>query len=140
MKYTRPQELPTHRASGTERLDQLARFLDTLPAGMLTFSKWYGDGRGCAVGLAADGDPWFRAQGLALLHDERLKDCQPVFEGRKDWCAVVAFFGISHAEARELFSPEGYGGDIRPDPKRIAAKIRRRLARQKRRLTEVETV
>jgi hypothetical protein len=123
MKYIDPRRVPGYRASGRERLAELARFLEALPAERLTFSRWYGDGVGCAVGLAAMLEPWFQAQGLALRHDENLKECQPVYDGRKDWRAVTAFFDLTQAEARELFAPHGYG-ELRPDPKRIAAKIR----------------
>jgi hypothetical protein len=140
MKFGRPQESLRYQATGQERLEQLARFLEELPAGKLTFSKWYGQGKGCAIGLAAAMDPWFQAQGLGLRHDNSLRECQPVFNGRKDWCAVVAFLEITHAVARDLFSPEGYCGDLRPDPKTIAARIRRHLAVETREPEAVEII
>ena len=124
MKYEHPHELRGYRANGPERLEQLAQFLDQLQPGTLTFSRWYGQGKGCAVGLAAAMEPWFQAQGLALHHDESLKECQPVYEDSKDWRAVTAFFEISHADARYLFSQEGYSGNLRPPPQTMAAKIR----------------
>jgi hypothetical protein len=120
--------VPGYRASGLERLDQLATFLDTVAPDRLTFSRWYGDGKGCAVGLAAAEEPWFQAQGLALRRNDDLKECQPIYGDRRDWRAVVAFFEISQADARSLFAPDGYGGELRPRPERIAARIRDFLA------------
>ncbi len=128
MDYRRPQDIPHFKASGRERLEQLAGFVETLPAGKLTFSHWYSHGRGCAVGLAAAGHPWFLAQGLRLEREDSLKDCRPTYGGRSDWAAVADFFEISPADARQLFDREGYGGDIRPGPERVVRKIRGFLA------------
>ena len=130
MEFRVPGQIPNFRANGDERLARLADFLCTLPEeGKLTFSRWYDDGRGCAVGLAA-GEPWFRAQGLRLERDDSLKDCQPKFNDKTDWRAVMSFFDITLEEARELFSCSGYDGDIRPNPQRVAHKIRSFLRRR----------
>jgi hypothetical protein len=128
MRYVNPRSVPGFRASGRERLEQLANFLDTVAPGRLTFSRWYGDGRGCAVGLAAANEPWFQAQGLSLRRNDDLKECQPVYRDRRDWRAVVAFFEISQAEARSLFAPDAYDGELRPSPRLVAARIRAFLA------------
>ena len=128
MKLKRAAEFPRHHASGRERLAEMVRFLEGLPKDKLTFAHWYGSGRGCAVGLAAR-DPWFLAQGLRLEAADSLKDCQPVFGGLRDWRAVTAFFGIGEGEAKALFTRNGYAGEVTPDPRRVAAKIRRHLAR-----------
>ena len=128
MDHQRPQTVPHYVASGRERLARLADFLESLPPGKLTFSRWYGLGRGCAVGLAAAGDPWFLAQGLRLRAEDSLKDCGPVYAGFSDWAAVTAFFEISPAAARSLFDRAGYGGDMQPAAARVARKIRRHLA------------
>ena len=48
MDYRPPQNIPQFVASGSERLEQLAAFVEGLPAGKLTFARWYGHGRGCA--------------------------------------------------------------------------------------------
>lgn len=128
MKHTSIDSIPAYRASGTERLVELAAFLDGVPAGMLTFSRWYGHGRGCAVGLAAIHSAWMNAQGLALADDGSLKDCRPVYDGLTDWEAVMAFFEIDLACARRLFSRIGYGGELRPHPRAVAAAIRRHVA------------
>ena len=81
MRYVAPGDIPRYEASGQERLSHLVAFLETVQPGRLTFTRWFGDGRGCAVGLAAAFDPWFQAQGLRLEQDESLKDCRPVFRG-----------------------------------------------------------
>lgn len=128
MDYKRPHRIPQFVASGSERLEQLAAFVESLPAGELTFSRWYGHGRGCAVGLAAAGHPWFLAQGLRLEGGDSLKDCRPIYGTASDWAAVAAFFDLSPGEARRLFDREGYGGRIRPTPKEVAGKIRAYLA------------
>ena len=128
MDYQRLQDIPRHAAGGRERLARLADFVEALPPGQLTFSRWYGLGRGCAVGLAAAGDPWFMAQGLRLDAKDSLKDCGPSYAGHSDWAAVAAFFEISPATARGLFDSAGYGGDMQPGPARVARKIRRHLA------------
>ena len=120
--------MPRHAAGGRERLARLADFVETLPPGKLTFSRWYGLGRGCAVGLAAADDPWFLAQGLRLSAKDSLKDCGPTYAGLGDWAAVAAFFEISPATARGLFDSAGYGGDMQPAPARVARRIRRHLA------------
>lgn len=130
MEHLQPHGLRRFRATGRERLEQLAGFLERLPPEALTFSRWYGQGKGCAVGLAAATQPWFQAQGLALHHDESLKECQPVYGDSRDWRAVSAFFEVSHADARSLFSQEGYDGELRPRPGDVAARIRAHLARR----------
>ena len=98
---------------------------------MLTFTRWYGDSRGCAIGLAATYDPWFQAQGLTLVDDGTLKECHPVFEDRSEWPAVATFFEISLGEALELFTAGGYGGVMRPPAGEVAAKVREHLAKSK---------
>lgn len=129
MDYRRPQEIRSYAAPGRERLERLAAFVERLPPGKLTFSRWYGHGRGCAVGLAAVGEPWFLAQGLRLERADSLKDCRPRYREASDWAAVAAFFDLSPTEARELFDREGYDGRIRPTPQEVAGKIRRFLAK-----------
>lgn len=127
MKYTSIDRIRTYRAPGPERLAELAGFLDAVPAGMLTFTRWYGHGRGCAVGLAAVHSVWMKAQGLELADDASLKDCRPVYGDLSDWEAVAAFFEIDMDTARRLFSRAGYEGEMRPHPKTVAAAIRRHL-------------
>ena len=128
MKHTSIGDIRTYRASGTERLIELAAFLEGMPNGILTFSRWYGHGRGCAVGLAANHSAWMKAQGLELADDASLKDCRPVYRGLSDWEAVAAFFEIDQDTARGLFSRVGYGGELRPHPRAVAASVRRHLA------------
>ena len=127
MQYRSPREIPTYIATGHERLAHLAAFLDTLPPVKLTLSRWFGHGKGCAVGLAVASDPWFHAQGLHLERADSLKDCRPVYHRRADWRAVESFFEIGLEDARQLFQQAGYDGDMRPHPKRVAAKIREYL-------------
>lgn len=128
MQYTPINRIRTYQAPGEERLAELAGFLDSLPDGMLTFSRWYGHGRGCAVGLAAVHSAWMKAQGLQLADDASLKDCRPVYAGLSDWGAVAAFFEIDLETANRLFSRAGYDGDMRPHPRAVAAAVRRHLA------------
>ena len=71
MKQQRRADIQQFRASGRDRLIRLADFLENVPAGMLTFTRWYGDGHGCAVCLAAAQDPWFQAQELTLAGSAR---------------------------------------------------------------------
>ncbi len=134
MRYLAPGEIPQYEASGQERLDRLAAFLDTVQPGRLTFTRWYGEGRGCAVGLAAAMDPWFQAQGLRLEHDESLKDCRPVFRGAKEWQAVTAFFGVSFDDARWMFGRASYSSATRMHPRIVASRVREHLAKAKREL------
>jgi len=129
MKLKDTGKIPHHRASGAERLAALADFVEDLPTGKLTFARWFGQGRGCAVGLAAAQEPWFLAQGLKLEREESLKDCRPSYCGLSDWEAVAAFFGLAVVEARQLFDRIGYQGRIRPAPQEVAARIRAHLAR-----------
>lgn len=117
-------EIPRYDASGRERLNELAAFLDDLPADRLTFTRWYGEGKGCAVGLAAAHNPWFQAQGLRLAQDSTGKICWPVYGERSDRAAVADFFGLSQRELRSLLDPEGYDGLLDPHPKTVAKKIR----------------
>lgn len=128
MKHQRRADIPNFRASGRDRLIRLADFLDNVPAGMLTFTRWYGDSHGCAVGLAAAQDPWFQAQGLTLAGFGKLKECRPVYEGLSEWPAVAEFFDISIAEALEFFTAGGYGGEVRPPARDIVQKLRAHLA------------
>ena len=112
-----------HVASGSERLRVLAEFLTATNPDHITFSRWYGSGKGCAVGLAAMTDPVTQAQGLSLANEDSLKECRPVYDGKSDWEAVCAFYGITHPEATLLFTPAGYHGELRPHPLRIAARV-----------------
>jgi hypothetical protein len=121
-------EIARYDASGRERLGELATFLEDLPADRLTFTRWYGEGKGCAVGLAAALNPWFQAQGLRLAQDQTGKICWPVYGGQSDRAAVADFFGLSQPELRALLDPEGYGGMLDPHPKSVARKIRTFLA------------
>jgi len=59
-----------------------------LTADRLTFTRWYGEGKGCAVGLAAALNPWFQAQGLRLAQDHTGKICWPVYDGQSDRAAI----------------------------------------------------
>ena len=131
MKQMRRNDIPQFHASSRDRLARLAEFLEGLPTGMLTFTRWYGDGRGCAIGLAASYDPWFQAQGLTLVDDGTLKECRPAFEDRSEWPAVARFFGISLAAALDLFTAAGYGGKMRPPARDVAHKVRLHLASTK---------
>ena len=128
MKYRSPRGLKNYRASGEERLAQLALFLDSLPPDRLTFSWWYGHGKGCAVGLAAAEEPWFQAQGLVLENGDTLKECRPAYDGATEWRALTRFFEIRVEDLRRLFDRSGYDGNVRPHPCEVAAKIRAFLA------------
>lgn len=128
MKYRSPRDIEVHRATGAERLARLADFLDTVGEGRLTFSRWYGDGRGCAVALAVAEEPWFQAQGLSLAHPDEPRDCHPVYDGATEWRALVRFFERDVKTLRRLFDRTGYDGNIRPQPSEVADKIRAHLA------------
>ena len=131
MKHMHRADIPQYRASGRDRLNHLVDFLDHVPTGMLTFTRWYGDRHGCAVGLAAAHDPWFQAQGLTLVGDGTLKECRPVFDDLSEWPAVAEFFDISIAEALDLFTAGGYGGKLRPPARDVVQKIREHLVETK---------
>ncbi len=120
------KEIKVHVATGRERLERLARSLDALAPEKLRLSRWYGQGKGCAIGWAALSDPWF--QGLRLERDNSLKDCRPVYGNKTDWQAVLGFFEIGYEDVIRLFVPAAYGGAMQPHPKRVAAKIRAFLA------------
>ncbi|MBI4182504.1 MAG: hypothetical protein HY521_00735 [Proteobacteria bacterium] len=122
------RDIRTHVASGRERLERLAALVETLPPATFTLSRWYGQGRGCAVGWAAAGDPWFQAQGLRLEGDGSLKDCRPVYGEKTDWQAVQGFFDLSFEDVARLFVPAAYDGEMQPHPRRMATRIRRFLA------------
>lgn len=124
MEIKKLNEIARFEASGNERLVELAGFLEELPADKLTFTRWYGEGKGCAVGLAAALNPWFQAQGLRLEEDASSRSFSPVYRSRSDRAAVAAFFGISMSEMRQLFDPDGYDGALDPHPKAVARKIR----------------
>ena len=124
MKYGAYRSVARYVASGAERLEYLAAFLESASPERVTFSRWYGSGKGCAVGLAAVQEPRIQAQGLQLANEESLKECRPVYREKSDWDAVTTFFGISHEDATMLFTPAGYHGELRPHPQTIAARIR----------------
>ena len=124
MEHRRRQDIPAYHASGAERLERLASFLEELSADALTFCCWYSQGKGCAVGLAAALNPWFKAQGLRLDSAESVKDCRPVYRNHSDWQAVAAFFDLTNEDARGLFDRGGYGGQVHPHPRQVARKIR----------------
>lgn len=128
MEYRAPREIPTYLASGAERLSRLAEFLDGLAPEKLSLTRWYGDGIGCAVGLAAALDPWFKAQGVRLADKDDLKQCRPVYQGKTDWRAVASFFQIGINEAAHLFGRRSYAKQAQPHPSRMAARIRAYLA------------
>jgi hypothetical protein len=124
IKYGAYRSFGRYVASGSERLEYLASFLELASPERVTFSRWYGSGKGCAVGLAAVQEPRIQAQGLSLADEESLKECRPVYRQKSDWEAVTTFFGISHEDATLLFTPAGYHGELRPHPRRIAERIR----------------
>jgi len=128
MQYRSPREFKNHRATGAERLAQLADFLDTVEEGRLTFSWWYGNGKGCAVALAAAENPWFKGQGLGLANEDAPGDCHPVYDGATEWRALARFFDLDIAALRRLFDRTGYDGDVRPHPSEVSGKIRAFLA------------
>ena len=128
MRYAAPGNIPRYAATGRERLERLVAFLDDVRPGRLTFTRWFGDGRGCAVGLAAAYDPWFQAQGFRLERDESLKSCRPVFGDAKDWHAVTSFFDVSFDDARLLFGRAGYPSATRLHPRLVAERVREHLA------------
>jgi hypothetical protein len=128
MESRKSGDIARYNASGHERLGELATFLDELPADRLTFTRWYGEGKGCAVGLAAALNPWFQAQGLRLAQDHTGKICWPVYGDQSDRAAVAEFFKLSQPELRALLDPEGYNGLLDPHPKTVARKIRGFLA------------
>ena len=128
MEYRAPREIPTYLASGRERLSHLAEFLDGLAPEKLSLTRWYGDGIGCAVGLAAALDPWFKAQGVRLADKDDVKQCRPVYQGKTDWRAVASFFQIGVNEAAHLFGRRSYAKQAQPQPSRMAARIRAYLA------------
>ena len=121
-------EIVKYDAPGRERLQELATFLDEIPADRLTFTRWYAQGKGCAVGLAAALNPWFRAQGLRLEQDNSGRNCWPVFGAQSDRAAVARFFGLSLAQVSELLDPVGYEGALEPHPKAVGRKIRHFLS------------
>ncbi len=123
MKYMTPRDIPQHQASGRERLEALAVFVEGLSADWVSFANW----RSCLVGLAAK-DPWFVAQGLSLEYDERVNECRPAYAGRTDWMAVSKFFEISVENARQLLDPSGYDGELHPSRSDVAHKLRSYLA------------
>lgn len=129
MEHRRRKDIPAYCATGPERLERLAAFVEELPADLLTFCCWYDGNKGCAVGLAAALDPWFKAQGLRLEGVESVKECRPIYRDRSDWAAVTAFFELTGEDARALFDRGGYGGEVRPQPRRVARKIRTHLRR-----------
>lgn len=123
MKYMTPRDIPQYQASGRERLEALAAFVEGLSADWVSFANW----RSCIVGLAAK-DPWFVAQGLSLEYDERVDECRPAYAGRTDWMAVSKFFEIGVDNARQLLDPLGYNGELRPSRSDVAHKLRSHLA------------
>ena len=128
MESKKLDDIARYDAPGRERLGELATFLEDLPADRLTFTRWYGEGKGCAVGLAAALNPWFQAQGLRLAQDKTGKICWPIYGDQSDRAAVAHFFGLSQADLRALLDPEGYNGSLDPHPKSVAKKIRAFLA------------
>jgi hypothetical protein len=123
MKYMTPRDIPQYQASGRERLEALAAFVEGLSADWVSFANW----RSCIVGLAAK-DPWFVAQGLSLEYDERVGECRPAYAGRTDWMAVSKFFEIGVDNARQLLDPSGYNGELHPSRSVVAHKLRSHLA------------
>lgn len=123
MKYMTPRDIPQYQASGRERLEALAAFVEGLSADWVSFANW----RSCIVGLAAK-DPWFVAQGLSLEYDERVGECRPAYAGRTDWMAVSKFFEIGVDNARQLLDPSGYNGELHPSRSDVAHKLRSHLA------------
>lgn len=117
-------DIARYAAPGRERLVELADFLDEVPADRLTFTRWYGQGKGCAVGLAAATHPWFKAQGLRLEEDASGQVCWPVYGAHSDRAAVAKFFGLTLSDMNSLLDPAGYDGALEPRPKQVAAKIR----------------
>ncbi|MDH3701492.1 MAG: hypothetical protein OEU46_09275 [Alphaproteobacteria bacterium] len=128
MEVRNREDIQGYEATSRERLTELAGFLDEVPADRLTFARWYAQGKGCAVGLAAAHNPWFQAQGFRLEYDSLNENCWPTFDGHSDRAAVAKFFGLSLTEMRRLLGPDGYAGKVEPHPRMVAQNIRSFLA------------
>lgn len=112
-------------AINIERLERLAVLLDgyrpepsapdfdlagwatteTRRTGFLWLRKRECGTQGCAVGLACLSGI-FANEGLSLTTNA--SGYLPVFEGKRSWYAVEAFFGLSIKQAIRLFQPDSY--------------------------------
>lgn len=117
--------VPVAESVGRQRLRILADFLPTVPGEQFDMSNWIAGGReleqgcgtsGCAAGWAGTIDA-FRAVGYRCGQDG------PRFDGRSDWSALAAFFGISNDDALNLFCPMRAA----ESPSQVAARIREHL-------------
>lgn len=99
---TPPASLPM---SGRERLRVLADFLDTVPPAKFNIRDWTCGTTACAIGWCPS-IPSFAAAGWRLIQG------LPFFEGRCGYGSAMAFFGMSLADAKQLFSTTSNPKDI----------------------------
>ncbi|MEN7527874.1 hypothetical protein [Cupriavidus sp. DL-D2] len=78
------------------RLQRLRALIATKPEEVIDLDTWACGTVFCAVGWATQ-DPEFQKEGLTLGYHA------PMFEGKHDWAAVTAFFGITEGQAEYLF-------------------------------------
>lgn len=78
------------------RLERLRALISSKPEEVIDLDNWACGTVFCAVGWATQ-DPQFQKEGLTLGHHV------PMFEGKHEWAAVTAFFGIAEGQAEYLF-------------------------------------
>lgn len=118
-----------------DRLETLAASLETVPDAKFSMADW-SNGRhpvtgepltSCAAGWGAR-IPEFAAAGLRLDFDQSLSAWMIRYRGRSEFPACADFFGISQAQARDLFAARPPRGD---DRRAAIARIRACAARER---------
>lgn len=106
-----------------ERLEQLARVLESVDDDAFDLRDWMRSGRcdtiACAVGWAVR-DAWFAAQGLGRAGRS------PSYGADTGWRAVRRFFGLDRDEAMALFHAGKYDA---PTREAVIARLREYAAR-----------
>jgi len=106
-------------AARSERLLELARVVEQVEETKFDLCDWSRNGRcdsvACAVGWAMR-DDWFQRHGFVW------RGRGPYYEGRANWQAVRAFFGLTREEAFDLFHVGRYDRATRAA---VGARIRK---------------
>lgn len=79
-----------------DRLQRLRALISSKPEEVVELDTWACGTTFCAVGWATQ-DLQFQKEGLTLEYHA------PMFEGKHEWAAVTAFFGITEGQAEYLF-------------------------------------
>lgn len=112
-----------------DRLETLAKHLETVPPETFNLGSWKCGTTACAMGHACS-IPSFRRAGLRLEKEMEWGEAVfiPSFKCEQDFDAAQRFFGISQSDSYHLFDPMEYPNYERTRKQTVINRIRKFIA------------